>query len=153
MPELYVISDGALKGFVIINPRWASFNAEDYRIASDGIEKKVNDFTRDVTVSPQNGAPDFRGYEIARTEFFNSVSKISVTISIDGIKFGMDALQKLDSIPYIELLIHPHRYQLAVRPSKEEIRTSIKWATASNADTFISFAPFLFPYIIDYDVT
>ncbi len=150
MPELYVISEGALKGFVIINPRWASFNAEDYRIASDGIEKKVNDFTRDVTVSPQNGAPDFRGYEIARTEFFNSVSKISVTISIDGIKFGMDALQKLDSIPYVELLIHPHRHQLAVRPSKKEIRTSIKWATASNVKyhpkiiTGAAFLPTLF---------
>lgn len=150
MPELHVISDGALKGFVIINPRWASFNAEDYRIASDGIENKVNDFNRDVTVSPQNGAPDFRGYEIARTEFFNSASKISVTISIGGIKFGMDALQKLDSIPYVELLIHPHRYQLAVRPSKKEIRTSVKWATASNVKyhpkiiTGAAFLPTLF---------
>ncbi len=150
VPELHVISDGALKGFVIINPRWASFNAEDYRTASEGIEKKVNDFTRDVTVSPQNGAPDFRGYEIARTEFFNSTSKISVTISIDGIKFGMDALQKLDSIPYVELLIHPHRHQLAVRPSKKEIRTSIKWATATNVKyrpkiiTGAAFLPTLF---------
>ena len=150
MPELRVISDGALKGFVIINPRWASFDAEDYRTASEEIENKVNDFISDVTVSPQNGALDFRGYEVARTEFFNAVSKISVTISIDGMKFGMDALQKLDSIPYVELLIHPRLHQLAVRPSKKEIRTSIKWATAANVKyhpkiiTGAAFLPTLF---------
>ncbi len=150
VPELHVIPDGALKGFVIINPRWASFHAKDYRTASEEIEKKVNDFTKDVKVNPQNGAPDFRGYEIARTEFFNAASKITVTISIDGMKFGMDALQKLDSIPYVELLIHPHRHQLAVRPSKKEIRTSIKWATAADVKyhpkiiTGAAFLPTLF---------
>lgn len=149
-PELHVISDGALKGFVIINPRWASFNAEDYRTASKEIENKIDDFISDATVSPQNGAPDFRGYEVARTEFFNSVSKISVTISIGGMKFGMDALQKLDSIPYVELLIHPRLHQLAVRPSKKEVRTSIKWATAANVKyhpkiiTGAAFLPTLF---------
>ena len=37
MPELYVIPDGVLNGFVIINPRWASFKAEDYRKASEEI--------------------------------------------------------------------------------------------------------------------
>ncbi len=150
MPELHVISDGALKGFVIINPRWASFTAEDYRTASEEIESKVDEFIGDVTVCPQNGDLDLRGFEIARTEFFNSVSKISVTISIDGMKFGMDALQKLDSIPYVELLIHPRLHQLAVRPSKKEIRTSIKWATAANVKyhpkiiTGAAFLPTLF---------
>lgn len=121
-----------MKGFVIINPRWASFIAEDYKAASKGVDNTTDHFARDTTVSPQNGDPDLRGYEIARTEFFNSVSKISVTISIEGMKFGMDALQKLGSVPYVELLIHPWRHQLAVRPSKKDIRTSVKWATAAN---------------------
>lgn len=150
IPELHVIPEGALKGFVTINPRWASFTAEDYRIASDAIENKFNNFTDDVMVIPQNGDLDLRGYEIARTEFFNSVSKINVSISIEGMRFGMDALQKLDSIPYVELLIHPRLYQLAVRPSKKEIRTSIKWATAANVKyhpkiiTGAAFLPTLF---------
>src|SRR5574344_2502856 len=30
LPELNVIHEGALKGFVSINPRWAAFKAEDY---------------------------------------------------------------------------------------------------------------------------
>lgn len=150
MPELHVIPDGALKGFVIINPRWASFTADDYKKASKEVENTTADCVDDVTVNPQNGDPDLRGYEIARTEFFDSVAKISVTISTDGIKFGMDALQKLDSIPYVELLIHPRLHQLAVRPSKKEVRTSIKWATAANVKyhpkiiTGAAFLPTLF---------
>lgn len=132
VPELHVIPDGALKGFVIINPRWASFTAEDYRTASEELENRVDNFIGDVMVSPQNGDPDFRGYEIARSEFFNSVSKTSVTISREGMKFGMDALKKLDNVPYVELLIHPRMRQLAVRPSKKEVRTSIKWLTAAD---------------------
>lgn len=150
MPELHVISDGALKGFVIVNPRWASFTAEDYRTASEEAENRSGDSIDGVMVNPQNGDLDFRGYEIARTEFFNSSSKISVTMSIDGIRFGMDALQKLDCTPYVELLIHPQLHQLAVRPGKKEIRTSVKWATAANVKyhpkiiTGAAFLPTLF---------
>lgn len=150
IPELHVIPDGALKGFVVINPKWASFTAGDYRIASEEVESKMDGNGSEITVSPQNGDPDLRGYEIARTEFFNSASKIGVTISINGIKFAMDALQKLESIPYVELLVHPRLHQLAVRPSKKEIRTAIKWATADNVKfhpkmiTGAAFLPTLF---------
>lgn len=150
MPELHMISEGALKGFVVINPRWASFTAEDYRTASKETENEIGDIMEQVTVNPKSGDMDLRGYEIARAEFFDHTSKISVTISIDGIKFGMDALQKLDSTPYVELLIHPRRHQLAVRPSKKEIRTSVKWASAANVKyhpkmiTGAAFLPTLF---------
>jgi len=34
LPQLRVISDGALRGFVSVNPRWSAFKAEDYRAAS-----------------------------------------------------------------------------------------------------------------------
>jgi len=35
LPELCVISGGELDGYVAINPRWASFTADDYRCASE----------------------------------------------------------------------------------------------------------------------
>lgn len=59
-------------------------------------------------------------------------------------------MQKLGNIPYVEVLIHPRLHQLAVRPSKKEIRTSIKWATAANVKylpkiiTGAAFLPTLF---------
>ena len=37
LPELEVITDGLLKGFVIINPRWGSFTEEDYIRASSSV--------------------------------------------------------------------------------------------------------------------
>ncbi len=150
IPQLQVIPDGALKGFVIINPRWASFTAEDYRTASEETESRLEEAAGEVAVNPEDGDPDLRGYEIARTEFFNSVSKIRMTISMKGIKFGMDALKKLESTPYVELLIHPCLHQLAVRPSRKEVRTSVKWASAANVKyrpkmiTGAAFLPTLF---------
>jgi len=37
LPELKVITDGALKEFVSIDPHWAAFSADDYRRASSSI--------------------------------------------------------------------------------------------------------------------
>ena len=37
LPQLSVIHEGALKGFVIINPKWAAFTADDYRNASASV--------------------------------------------------------------------------------------------------------------------
>ena len=40
-PQLRVISDGALRGFVSVNPRWGAFKADDYRAASAGASGEV----------------------------------------------------------------------------------------------------------------
>ena len=73
-----------------------------------------------------------------------------IFLSGNGMRFGIDAVQKLNNIPYVELLIHPKLHQLAVRPSKKEVRTAIKWATAANVKyqpriiTGAAFLPTLF---------
>lgn len=41
LPRLRVVSDGALRGFVSVNPRWGGFNAEDYRAASASVAGEV----------------------------------------------------------------------------------------------------------------
>ncbi|MFR2604078.1 MAG: hypothetical protein ACLTAX_01845 [Waltera sp.] len=33
MPKLNVISDGSLKGYVLVNTRWSAFTSEDYKQA------------------------------------------------------------------------------------------------------------------------
>ena len=38
LPELFAISGGELHGYVGINPRWAAFNANDYKQASENAE-------------------------------------------------------------------------------------------------------------------
>jgi len=43
LPELHVIAEGVLKGFVLVNPRWAAFKAEDYQKASQSIADEKDD--------------------------------------------------------------------------------------------------------------
>lgn len=70
VPELHVIPDGALRGFVTINPRWASFIAEDYLAASAEIQDSLSDNSDEISIQVQTGDPDFRGFEIARSTIF-----------------------------------------------------------------------------------
>lgn len=85
--------------------------------------------TDEISIQVQMGDPDFRGFEIARTQFFGTVRKVRVTFSMQAIVFSMDALQKLNSPEYVELLVHPKKRLLAVRKSNKSSRNSIKWAS------------------------
>ena len=69
MPELYVIPDGVLNGFVIINPRWASFKAEDYRKASEEIESNDSKQDANVTVGPKMELRIFVGMRLPVPNF------------------------------------------------------------------------------------
>lgn len=129
IPELRVIPDGALKGFVTISPRWASFTMEDYLTASAEIPATSEKDTSEVPIQAQTGDPDFRGFEIARTQFFGSTRKVRVTFSMEHIVFSIDALQKLDNPEYVELLVHPKKRLFAVRKCSRDSRTAVKWAT------------------------
>lgn len=132
MPELHVIPKGALKGFVTINPRWASFTAEDYIAASGEVPDNVDTDTSKISVQVQTGDPDFRGFEIARTQFFGSARKIRVTFSMENIVFSTDALRKLDSPEYVEILVHPQKHLFAVRKCSKDSRNGIKWASGAS---------------------
>ena len=75
LPELRVIDSGLLKGFVVINPRWAGFKPADYYQASISIQvtaeqREETDPAKSITLSP--GDFDMRGFEIARSEFFDN---------------------------------------------------------------------------------
>lgn len=129
LPQLHVITEGALCGFVVVNPRWASFTAEDYLAASAEVSGFPEQDTDEISIQVQMGDPDFRGFEIARTQFFGAVRKVRVTFSMQAIVFSMDALQKLNSQEYVELLVHPQKRLLAVRKSNKSSRNRIKWAS------------------------
>ena len=70
LPELKVITEGALKGFVSINPRWGGFKADDYIKASRSVRAlEENNPMNNNEVEVYNGDFDLRGYEVARTQF------------------------------------------------------------------------------------
>ena len=131
LPELKVITEGILRGFVPIHPRWAGFKADDYRAASHSAETTETDSAPHY-LGNKSGDFDLHGYEIARGPFFQTANRVSVTISATVITFTTEAVRKFGKALSVELLIHPGRKTFAVRPASKESRCSVKWARIRN---------------------
>lgn len=124
LPELRVIEEGKLKGFVSINPRWAGFKYSDYLNASQSVYITETDGEDTVTTQSQDedlkiefsaGDFDMRGFEVTRSEFFDTFRKPSASFGNKKIKFSTEIVRKFGEKNYIELLIHPIEKKLAIR--------------------------------------
>lgn len=129
LPELHVIQNGALKGFVGVNPHWAAFKAADYRSASDSVYDGAYISAENQTqIEAKSGDFDLRGFEIARAQFFDTAEKICITFSSEYIVFSAKCIRRFDKAQYIEMLVHPGEHLLVVRPCAKEARNEIRWA-------------------------
>jgi site-specific DNA recombinase len=129
LPELKVIMEGALKGFVSINPRWAAFSASDYRVASESVYDETDKpESKPLEVEAQSGDFDLRGFEVTRSQFFDTARKLCVTLSTDNIWFSTECIRKFKKELYVEMLIHPGEHLFAVRPCSKDCRNAVKWA-------------------------
>ena len=137
LPQLNVIKDGALRGFVSINPRWGAFTEDDYFEASASAfpddTPTVSEFK---SVEAQEGAFDLRGFEIARAQFFNTAGRLCVTLTDDCVQFSTECIRKFGKTMYVELLVHPSEHLFAVRPSTKETRNSVRWANISEIGVY-----------------
>ncbi len=138
LPELKIIPEGALKGFISINTRWAGFKADDYiyiaKTVCDG-EDAENDI---IKIEVQSGDFDYRGFEIAREQFFNNSDRLSITFSLKSMKFSYNCIKKLSDTQYIELLIHPLKKLLIVRTADSKNKNAIKWLSLTAYGGYIS---------------
>lgn len=155
LPTLHVIESGILSGFVPIHPRWAGFKADDYINASKSIPINV---TEDIeTIEANEGEFDLRGFELAHAEYFQTSDRMKVTITADSITFGMNSIRKLNSILFVDILIHPTKHYLAVRKAKKDSRYSYQWARSSNGNivtksiSATSFMPMLYE-LLNWDI-
>lgn len=136
LPELKVIPEGVLKGFVSINPRWAGFKEDDYINASASVYNGTEQTsTSSAPVEVQSGDFDLRGYEIARSQFFDSTDRITVTFSQGDIRFSCPAVRRLEST-LVELLMHPQKRILAIRSAGKECRNAMQWSKKKNGISF-----------------
>lgn len=136
LPELKVIPEGVLKGFVSINPRWAGFKEDDYINASASVYNGTEQTSASsAPVEVQSGDFDLRGYEIARSQFFDSTNRITVTFSQGDIRFSCPAVRRLEST-LVELLMHPQKRILAVRTAGKECRNAMQWSKKKSGISF-----------------
>ncbi|MFG6330312.1 MAG: recombinase family protein [Lachnospiraceae bacterium] len=132
LPELKVMKDGVLKGFVSINPRWAGFKEYDYINASRSVYSKEEEILpQSPAIEAESGTFDLRGYEIARSQFFDNSDRISVTFTASDVRFSASAIKKISS-SYVELLVHPEKLIFAVRSSNKEQRNAMLWTKKRN---------------------
>ena len=133
LPELEVISEGLLKGYVIINPRWGAFSEDDYRKASAAAykeEMRVDEADR--TVEAEKGDFDFSGYEIAQLDVLGSHNAPVLTLGNGVLSFSLECIRKMSGIQDIQLLVHPERKMLAVRRAVPDGRHMIRWSKKKN---------------------
>ena len=137
LPELHTVADGSLRGFVAVNPRWAGFEAADYREASMRVcEPPMNPEPAGIEAQP--GDFDLRGFEVVRAQFFQVIGMPCVTISAKGVHFNHVCIQKLNETRFVELLVHPSRKAMAVRPAEEKARHSLRWVRLAGNGRWMS---------------
>lgn len=140
LPELRVIDSGLLRGYVTVNPRWAGFKASDYFQAAASLspsngENDTGGFIEaepEIHVTVEAGDFDMRGFEIARSEFFDSHRRPYVTFQDKQIKFSTDCVRKLGKNNMVEFLVNPREMMFAVRTAAKDSRHSVPCSRVSN---------------------
>jgi len=135
LPQLNVITDGALHGFVTVNPRWAAFTADDYIAASASAgEAKLE--TNAMQVKVKQGDIDLRGSSVVDAKYFVDAYVTCVSMDKKHLIFSSACVRKFDGIEYVEILVHPVLKLLAVRPCDEKCKHAIRWSHESDGRAF-----------------
>ncbi len=135
LPELRVIESGVLKGFVTINPRWAGFKESEYYQASQSVYSS-SDEDAAIVASVQQiqlaaGDFDLRGFEVARSEFFDGRNQPYISFSDKLVKFSTACVKKFDTRNTIEILINPVEKKFAIRPTDKTNKNGVVFSHIS----------------------
>ena len=129
LPELKVIPEGLLKGFVIVHPKWGSFTMEDYITACRSVDNEEPEEPAEIYA--EAGEFDYREFEVVDFRLFHDQNVAAVTFAQKEVKFNQSCVQKMNCGNYIELLVHPIKKQIAIRKSDKNNRCAIQWSMGS----------------------
>ena len=132
-PEIRVIQDGILKGYVTVHPKWAGFTVDDYYEASEQIETGQIP-SKPLEVRLKKGSFDLSGYQLVRTPFINMHGQPILSISTKVLSFNKSCISKLPSTDLIELLILPGKGMIAVRKAPAGSHTAFLWRKTINGE-------------------
>lgn len=125
-PEMHVLQEGILKGFVSVHPRWAGFTVDDYYLANESVGED-HYAPETVELRLRKGSIDLSGYELVRTQFMSTSGQLSLSLTSGRMLFNKPCFTKLDDFQYIELLVHPRRQMIAVRKALPGSHYAIQW--------------------------
>lgn len=129
LPELQVIPDGLLKGFVIVHPKWGSFTRADYVRACESVDPAPG---KEARLEVEGGSFDLSGYEVADFKLFSDQRVPAIMLHRDNITFSVAGIRAMDlKDNFVELLVHPLRREIAVRPTDKNNRCAIQWSNGT----------------------
>jgi len=130
-PVMQVIDDGVFSGFVPVNHHWLNMDANSYYGASDSVIRQSN--SRRIR---KNAFSFFNleNYQVVRSPFLSALpTGPSISISGKRISFNRDCIRRFDSVEFVQLLIHPTKRKVAIRPCEEADLHSIVWRRFLNS--------------------
>lgn len=131
-PNLKVVDEGALKGFVSVNRSWTGFTGEDYEKASQSAYYDQTDIDDTEKEERKDSGFDLSGYEIVRAQFFSTRLNPAMTISEEKVTFNTACLKKFENVEYVEILFNSVEKCIAVRPCDKDDINAVKWGTIRN---------------------
>lgn len=123
VPQLEVVEQGILNGFVPVARSWSGFLLQDYTNAT----RRVHIDLSEVKNERRRLVRKFRGYQIAREQLFSTRERPSVLVSNTSISFNSGCIRKFSGIEYVELLFNAEERQIAVVPCKPFDMNAINW--------------------------
>ena len=128
LPELRVIPEGLLKGYVVVHPRWGSFTVDDYLRACKSV---CGDESTEIELVGVQGQFDLREFEMVDLKLFADKHVPSITLQRKNISFSVSCIRRMNCGDYVELLVHPIKKKLAVRPTTKDNRYGFLWTKGS----------------------
>ena len=132
-PEIRVIQDGILHGYVTVHPKWAGFTEDDYYEASEQIENGQIP-SKPLEITLKKGDFDLSGYQLVRTPFISMYGQTTLSASTSILSFSKSCIFKLPDADHIELLVLPGKGMLAVRKAPAGSHNAILWRKESNGE-------------------
>lgn len=78
---------------------------------------------------------NFDGYQVVRGEFFAHLYEPSITFNNYKVAVNTACIRKIPDFDFIQILVHPEKKKLTVRPCSEDEKDSFRWCSATKKRT------------------
>ena len=134
VPDVYVIDEGALKGFVSVSPTWRGIDNQAFQdisrqvYADDEFEQLLDE--ADIISGNKHSntiSMTLNDYRVAPGVMFMTRSDPQLTISNRNLKLNGACREKLGQQKYVEFLYHPVLEVIAIRSSYATNPNAVPW--------------------------
>ena len=134
VPDVYVINEGALKGFVSISPTWSGIDNQAFQDISRQVyeDEEFEVLQREANILSGKEHSNvlsmtLNDYRVAPGVVFMTRSDPQLTFSNRSLRLNGVCRQKLGEQKYVEFLYHPVLEVIAVRSSYATNPNAVPW--------------------------